>query len=124
MYAPTVLLVEPHDDSRLIYSAALRYRGYTVVETARVGDGVALARAHRPALVVLGISFPQAPSWEAVRALKAEPATARIPVLALSSTAFAEDHAVAMSLGCDEFLHKPCPPLDLLAAASGLIVRN
>lgn len=117
MPSPSVLLVEPNDDSRLIYSAALRHCGYAVLECPDWADGVEVARARRPALVVLGVSFPQHEAWAALRQLKSSPATAGIPVVAVSSSAFPSDRALALDLGCADFLTKPCRPVELLAAA-------
>ncbi|HZG43202.1 MAG TPA: response regulator, partial [Longimicrobium sp.] len=112
-----LLLIEPNDDSRLIFSAALRHCGYAVTESRDWAEAAALARACTPALVVLGVSFPQQDAWAALQALKSAPATADIPVLAVSSSAFPADRARAMELGCADFLAKPCPPAQLMAAA-------
>lgn len=117
----TVLLVDPNDDSRVIYSAALRHHGYEVVESSRLGDGPELAAAHLPCLVVVGVPYPQTVAWEAVRALKSRPDTARIPVVAVGSAAAVHDRDDALSLGCAAFLLMPCPPLELLATARGLL---
>jgi CheY-like chemotaxis protein len=113
----SVLLLEPNDDSRLIYSAALRHCGYAVIETRDWGEGVALAAERAPALVVLGVSHPQHEAWTALAALKSSPATARIPVVAVSTSAFPADRDRAMGLGCADFLTKPCPPRELMATA-------
>lgn len=113
----SVLLVEPNDDTRLIYSAALRHCGYLVIESRDCGEGVALARERLPSLVVLGVSFPQQDAWSALHQLKSAPATAGIPVLAISSSAVPGDRLRALGLGCADFLTLPCRPMELLDAA-------
>lgn len=121
MTAPTVLLVDPHEDSRLIYAAALRHHGLSVTAVAACVEMVGLARALSPVLIVLGLAYPVAPAWDALQALRDDGATAGIPVLALSTTGLREHRERALELGCAAFLIKPLPPLDLLTAVRGVL---
>jgi two-component system cell cycle response regulator DivK len=116
--ATTVLLVDAHEDSRLIYAACLRHHGISVAAHECFVAGVEAARAGpRPRLIVLALSFAAGPGWAALRALKDDPATAGIPVVAVSTTGLAEHRDRALALGCAAFYVKPLPPLDLLNAA-------
>lgn len=122
MAVPTVFLVDPHEDSRLIYAACFRHHGVTVAAHACCASAVEAARTPpQPALIVLALSFASGPGWAALRALKEDPATAGIPVLAISTTGLAEHRDRALSLGCAAFLVKPLPPLDLLKATRKLL---
>ena len=60
-----------------------------------------------PALVVMDLSLPVVDGWEATRRIKANPATARIPVIALTAHAMSGDEERAKTAGCDDFLTKP-----------------
>ena len=74
------------------------------------GDGVsALERAadSRPDLILMDLSLPRMDGWETTRRLKADPALAHIPVIALSAHAMRGDEERALASGCDDFLTKP-----------------
>ncbi len=120
----TVLLVDANEDSRLIYAAALRHHGLSVVAHECSASAVELARTQPPGVIVLGLSFASGPGWSALRALKEDPATASIPVLALSSTGLPEHRDRALAMGCAAFLVKPLPPLELLAVAQGVLASR
>ena len=124
MTAPTVLLVDTHEDSRLIYAAAFRHHGFAVTAVESCAEMVALARALPPALIVLGLAYPAAAAWDALRALRSDGATACIPVLAVSTTGLQEHRERALELGCAAFLTKPLPPLELLAVVRGVLGRE
>ena len=98
------------DDYRLVYAE----------------DGVsALARAaaERPDLILMDLSLPRMDGWEATRRLKADPALAGIPVLALSSHAMRGDDDRARACGCDDYLSKPIDETLLFAAIARQLER-
>jgi CheY-like chemotaxis protein len=102
-----ILLVEDNEMNRDMLSRRLERRGFTVVIAADGGVGVELARSSAPDLILMDMSLPVIDGWEATRILKADPATAKIPVIALTAHAMAEDRAKAMAAGCDDFDTKP-----------------
>lgn len=110
MAASTILLVEDNEDNRTIYRLLLEHHGYRVVEATDGEEGVRRAREERPALVLMDISIPIIDGWEATRILKADPATASIPVIALTAHALPADRARAAEVGCDGYLAKPVEP--------------
>jgi two-component system cell cycle response regulator DivK len=112
-----VLLVDANEDSRLIYAAALRHHGFSVVAHECSVSAVDLARTERPGVIVLALSFASGPGWGALRALKEDPDTSSIPVLAVSTTGLPEHRDRALAMGSDAFLVKPLPPLELIAVA-------
>ncbi|HEU0300602.1 MAG TPA: response regulator [Longimicrobium sp.] len=120
----TVLLVDSHEDSRLIYAAAFRHHGLAVTVVESCAEMVAVARAQRPALIVMGLAYPATAGWDALRVLKGDCATACIPVLAVSTTGLKEHRERALELGCAAFLTKPLPPLELLDAVRGVLERG
>lgn len=122
MAATTVLLVDAHEDSRLIYAACLRHHGISVAAHECFAAGVEAAhRSPQPRLIVLALSFAAGPGWAALRALKEDPATVSIPILAVSTTGLAEHRDRALAMGCAAFFVKPLPPRDLLNAAQDLL---
>jgi len=110
MSAPTILLVEDNPDNRTIYGTILRHVGYIVAEAGSGEEGLILARELIPDLVLMDVAMPGIDGWEATRILKSDPATASIPVVALTAHAMTEDRRRAQEVGCDGYLSKPIEP--------------
>lgn len=124
MPPPAVLLVDANEDSRLIYAAVLRHHGISVAAQECCVAAVEHARRQPPQLIVLALSFASGPGWGTLRTLREDPATAGIPIVAISTTGLAEHRDRALALGCAAFLVKPLPPLELLAVARGLLEKD
>lgn len=114
MYEKTVLLIEDDRDSREVYGTALRHSGYRVLEATDGGEGIRLAREHRPDVIVMDLGLPGVDGWRATETLKANPATADIPVIAVTVHVHEFYRARTQAVGCDSFLDKPCSPTRLL----------
>jgi two-component system, cell cycle response regulator DivK len=118
---PLLLLVEDFDDAREMYRDYLAFSGFRV-ETARDGqEAIDKARALAPDLILMDLSLPGIDGWEATRLLKADPATRRLPIVALSAHAMAADRERALAAGCDGFIAKPCLPPDLVQQISAYL---
>jgi two-component system cell cycle response regulator DivK len=111
----TILLVEDNDDNRIIYSTALRFTGYEVVEAITGTEGVRMARSEKPDLILMDISVPELDGWQATSILKADPETASIPIIAVTAHALPDDERRSMEAGCDGYLAKPITPAALIA---------
>ena len=111
---PTVLLVEDNEDNLRIYSTILTYSGYRVVEATDGEAALVAARSESPAMILMDISIPKIDGWEVTRRLKADPATASIPIVALTAHALASDQAMAREVGCDGYIAKPAEPRTVL----------
>jgi CheY-like chemotaxis protein len=114
-FTPTVLLVEDNDDNLRIYSTILTYSGYRVLEATDGEAGLASARDNRPDLILMDVSIPKIDGWELTKILKADPATASIPVVALTAHALASDRERADAIGFDGYIAKPAEPRLVLA---------
>lgn len=104
---PTILLVEDNEMNRDMLSRRLARRGYDVMIAIDGDEGVRMAQAKRPGLILMDMSLPVLDGWEATRRLKADPATAEIPVIALTAHAMSGDEQKARAAGCDDFDTKP-----------------
>lgn len=111
----TVLLVEDNEDNLVIYCTILRHAGYSVLEARDGQAGVDSARANQPAIILMDVSIPVIDGWEATRRLKADPATAGIPIIALTAHALATDQQKAVDAGCDGYIAKPAEPRVVLS---------
>lgn len=106
----TVLLVEDNEDNMLIYSTILRHHGYEVLEATDGEMGLETARTRLPDMILMDISIPKMDGWEVTRRLKADPATAHIPIVALTAHALITDETRARDIGCDGYIPKPAEP--------------
>jgi PAS domain S-box-containing protein len=112
--APRILIAEDHIDSRALLSESLTGIG---LEVKAVGDGAAAVetcRSWRPHLVWMDIDMPVMDGLAATAAIRAESASDRPVIVALTAAGFAEDRERILAAGCDEIAHKPFR-LDVLA---------
>jgi two-component system cell cycle response regulator DivK len=103
----TILLVEDNEMNRDMLSRRLERRGYRVVLATDGQSGVEMAGTGAPDLVLMDMSLPVLDGWEATRRLKADPATAHLPVIALTAHAMSGDRERAIAAGCDDYDTKP-----------------
>ena len=115
-----VLLVEDHEEIWDFLSRRLSRRGHEVTVATDGQAGVDRARADRPEIILLDMNLPVLDGWSAARLLKAEPATAGIPVIALTAHAMSGDREKALAAGCDDYHPKPIDFSRLLAQIEAL----
>jgi CheY-like chemotaxis protein len=105
---PTILCVEDNDDNVALLKTWLELEGDLDILVATDGEqGVQIATRDTPDLVLMDLFLPVIDGYEAIRLLKQNPATRRIPVIALSAHTMPEDRAKAYAAGCDDFETKP-----------------
>ena len=121
---PRILLVEDNEMNRDMLSRRLIRRGYEVTLAVDGAEGVARAKADLPDLILMDMSLPVMDGWDASRALKGDPVTARIPVIALTAHAMAADEQRAREAGCDDFDTKPVELERLLGKITVLLERS
>jgi len=102
-----ILLVEDHEELWDFLSRRLKRRGFEVVLAHDGRQGVDMVRAERPDVVLLDMNLPVMDGWTAARTLRADPETARVPIIALTAHAMAGDKAKALEAGCDDYHPKP-----------------
>jgi CheY-like chemotaxis protein len=102
-----LLLVEDTEEIWDFLSRRLQRRGHEVALAHDGAAGVATARAAPPQVILLDMNLPVMDGWTAARALKADPATAAIPIIALTAHALAGDREKALAAGCDDYHPKP-----------------
>lgn len=119
-----ILLVEDNEMNRDMLSRRLMRRGYEVVLAVDGEDGLALAGSERPDLILMDMSLPILDGWEAARRLKSDPATAPIPIIALTAHAMSSDRDRALEAGCDDYDTKPVELPRLLEKIESLLVLS
>lgn len=115
-----ILYVEDNDDNIYMLERRLTRNGFTVV-IARDGEqGVAMALAEQPDLILMDVSLPVLDGLEATRRIKAARGTRHIPVIALTANAMTGDREKALAAGCEDFEAKPVDLSRLLAKIQAL----
>ncbi len=116
-----ILLVEDDEMNRDMLSRRLVKRGYDVTIATDGEQGVELARAGSPDIILMDMSLPVMDGWTATRTLKDDEATAGIPVIALTAHAMSGDEEKALAAGCDDFDTKPIELTRLLDKIEALV---
>src|SRR6516164_5364998 len=115
-----ILYVEDNDDNVYMLKNRLTRAGFTVVVATNGAKGVAMATSEKPDLILMDLTLPDIDGEEATRRIKADPATNRIPVIALTANAMSGDREKAIAAGCDDFDTKPVDMPRLLEKITAL----
>ncbi len=102
-----ILYVEDNEDNVEMLKTRLEIEGFDVLVASNAADGMLFAAREQPDLVLMDLDLPDIDGWEASRRIRADPASARIPIIALSAHAMAEHRERALAVGCDDFEPKP-----------------
>jgi len=103
----TVLIVEDNEKNMKLARDVLQAKGYQTLEAVTGEDGVRLAKQHLPNLVLMDIQLPGINGIDALRQLRADSKTARIPVIALTASVTPTDRSAISAAGFDAFVSKP-----------------
>ena len=113
--APTILVAEDSEEQRALYVDVLTQAGYRVLEAGDGAEAVASVQRERPGLILMDVTMPGTSGWNAVRALREDPATRDIPIIVVTGLSAPWDRDASIAAGCDLYLSKPVPPRLLLA---------
>ena len=110
-----ILVIEDTEDNRQIVRDLLESAGYELIEALDGLEGVAAAEREHPDLILMDIQLPGIDGYEATRRIRAVPALATVPIIAVTSYALSGDEAKTRAAGCDGYVAKPFSPRQLLA---------
>jgi CheY-like chemotaxis protein len=119
-----ILLVEDNEMNRDMLSRRLAKRGFDVRIATDGREGIRMASSETPDVILMDMSLPEMDGWEATRMLKASPATAGIPVIALTAHAMVHHREQALAAGCDDYDSKPVDLPRLLAKIEAVLDRE
>jgi two-component system cell cycle response regulator DivK len=103
----TVLIVEDNEKNMKLARDVLQSKGYATLEAVTGEDGVRLAKERKPDLILMDIQLPGLNGIDALGQIRADPATARIPVVAFTASVTPTDRSQINQAGFDGFLSKP-----------------
>jgi CheY-like chemotaxis protein len=104
---PRVLVVEDNPVNLELVTALLEEAGCRILTAETAAAALQLVASERPDLILMDVQLPGMTGYEATRQLKADPATAAIPVIAITAQAMRGEEATARAAGCDAYLTKP-----------------
>ena len=116
-----VLIVEDNQRNLELVRDILEAKGYGTVEAGSAEDGLRIARTHAPDLILMDIQLPGMGGIEGLRALRAEPATAGIPVVAITASVMLADREQILRAGFDGFIEKPITVRSFLAVVEEVL---
>ena len=116
-----LLVVEDDDLNREMLSRRLQLEGYQVIAADNGATAIKLARSERPDLILMDMGLPLLNGFQATARLKAQPETARIPIIALTAFSGSADRAECLAAGCDEYETKPIAFVQLFSKIEALL---
>lgn len=102
-----ILVVEDNRDNMTLIVDVLTSLDYDVLQAGDGQQGIDIAKAEKPDLILMDLSLPRMDGWTATRILKDDPEVKAIPVIALTAHAMIGDRERALEAGCDDYLSKP-----------------
>jgi len=115
MSAKTILYVEDNEFNRKIVRQLLAQTSYRLREAPDGESGVRAAQEELPDLILMDVQLPKMSGLDATRELRADPRTARVPIIIVTSYALSGDEQKARDAGATAYIAKPYSPRDLLS---------
>lgn len=119
-----ILIIEDNRANMKLASLLLSNAGHSVLSAVDAETGMMLARSHHPDLILMDIQLPGMDGLTATALLKQDPATAGIPIIALTALAMKEDQHKSRVAGCDAYIAKPLRYKELYAAIDTLLPKQ
>ena len=110
-----ILYVEDNEENIYMLSRRLKKKGFDILIARDGEEGIDLAKAEKPDLILMDLSLPKLDGWGATKRLKNDASTKNIPIIALSAHAMEEHKASAMAAGCNDYDTKPVDLVRLLS---------
>lgn len=118
-----ILIVEDNEKNMKLARDVLQSRGYATLEAVTGEDGVRIAIAKKPDLVLMDIQLPGISGIEALRQVRADPGCARVPVVAFTASVTPADRSQISAAGFDGFLSKPINLKEFLDTVKRMLER-
>jgi len=123
MAGELILIIEDNEKNRKLERDILQFHGYRTMEADTAEEGIGLAQATPPALVLMDIQLPGMNGIEALHHLRADPRTRAIPVIAVTASAMTHDRQKILAAGFDGYQPKPIEVTQFVAAVRTAVGR-
>ncbi len=118
-----ILIVEDNPRNMKLVRDVLQVKGHATLEATSAEDGIVLAREKQPDLVLMDIQLPGMNGIDALRVLRADAATAHIPVIAVTASVMQQDRKLITEAGFDAYVGKPITLAEFLQAVNDALAR-
>ena len=119
-----ILIVEDNEKNMKLVRDVLQVKGYATLEAVSAEDGLRLAAEHHPDLILMDIQLPGMNGIEALKVLRANPATAAIPAIAVTASVMQQDRNQITEAGFDGYIGKPLNLKEFLDAVKTVLERG
>jgi two-component system cell cycle response regulator DivK len=123
MAGELILIVEDNERNRKLARDVLQFKGYRTIETETAEEGIRLAHAEQPALILMDIQLPGMDGITALGHLRGHPETRAIPVIAVTASAMTHDRQKVLAAGFDGYQSKPIRVVEFLEAVRQTLDR-
>ena len=121
--AERILIVDDDPNALRLIGYALQRQGYEVVVAQNGQEALAKAQSEKPNLIVLDVMMPAMDGYQVLRRLRADPDTARTPVILFTAKSQVDDKIAGFEAGADDYMAKPVTPAELIARVKALLLR-
>lgn len=121
---PTILVVENEISNRLLVERVLSTRGYRCLSASNGREALDILDQETVDLILTDLSMPVLDGYQTMQIIRARPALARVPIVAVTAYALSDESEVAMRMGCTEYLTKPFKPRQLLELVDRLLTSK
>jgi DNA-binding response OmpR family regulator/CO dehydrogenase nickel-insertion accessory protein CooC1 len=122
--AEKILIIDDDVDTLKLVGMMLEKQGYQILAASSGEQGLTLAEAENPDLVLLDVMMPEMDGYEVARRLRANPLTATTPILMFTAKTQLDDKVTGFEAGADDYLTKPTHPSELSAHVKALLGRS
>ena len=119
-----VLYIEDNEANLALVRRVLEHSGYTVLEATTGERGLEMVATEKPDLVLLDLDLPHMSGFEVAARLKADPASANIPMIAISASVMKQERQSALDAGCVCFIEKPFDIAELRTAVADALAPD
>jgi two-component system, cell cycle response regulator DivK len=119
-----ILIVEDNDKNLKLVRDVLQVKGYETIEAGTAEDGIELARSRSPDLILMDIQLPGMNGIDALKVLRADASTARIPVVAVTASVMQQDRNLITEAGFDGYIAKPINLKEFIDTVRAMLERK
>jgi CheY-like chemotaxis protein len=119
-----ILIVEDNEKNRKLARDVLEVKGYKTIESETAEEGLELAKSQLPALILMDIQLPGMDGITAMKQLKADPQTAKIPIIAITASAMTHNRTTMLAEGFDGYQTKPIGLKEFLAEVQRVLTAE
>ena len=121
---PKILVVDDEPDAIELIEFNLKAAGFDVLKASDGAEALRSARVTAPDLILLDVMLPELDGLQVCRTIRADPATARVPIVMLTAKAAEIDRVLGLELGADDYVTKPFSPRELVLRIKNLLKRH